>query len=104
MTLDLRLAPMAAVTNAPFRLIARECGAGPLTSEEIDARALVAGHAKTLELTRGPPGERPIAMQLLGADPDVLAEAARRLEALGAHAGGLNQGRPAAKSVAARQG
>src|SRR5438046_2832963 len=38
-TLDLRLAPMAAVTNAPFRLVARECGAGLLTSEEIDARA-----------------------------------------------------------------
>src|SRR3990167_9619653 len=77
MTLDLRLAPMAAVTNAPFRLVARECGAGPLTSEEIDARALVAGNARTLELTRVLPGERPIAMQLLGADPDVLAEAAR---------------------------
>ena len=36
-SLDLRLAPMAAVTNAPFRLIARECGAGWLTSEELDA-------------------------------------------------------------------
>ncbi|MBI4271736.1 MAG: tRNA-dihydrouridine synthase, partial [Candidatus Rokubacteria bacterium] len=84
MTLDLRLAPMAAVTNAPFRLVARECGAGPLTSEEIDVRALVAGNARTLELTRVLPGERPIAMQLLGADPDVLAEAARRLEAAGA--------------------
>ena len=38
--IDLRLAPMAAVTNVPFRLIARECGAGLLTSEEIDARGV----------------------------------------------------------------
>lgn len=37
MLLDLRLAPMAGVTNAPFRLVARECGAGLLTSELIDA-------------------------------------------------------------------
>jgi len=103
-TLDLRLAPMAAVTNAPFRLVARECGAGPLTSEEIDARALVAGSARTLELTRGLPGERPLAMQLLGADADVLAEAARRLEAAGADAIDLNMGCPVAKVVAKGQG
>src|SRR5437764_1166863 len=83
MTLDLRLAPMAAVTNAPFRLVARECGAGPLTSEEIDARGLVEGSARTAELARSLPEERPIAMQLLGADGDVLAEAAPRLEAAG---------------------
>ena len=104
MTLDLRLAPMAAVTNAPFRLVARECGAGPLTSEEIDARALVAGNARTLELTRVLPGEQPVAMQLLGADPDVLAEAARRLEAAGADAIDLNMGCPVAKVVAKGQG
>ena len=104
MTLDLRLAPMAAVTNAPFRLVARECGAGLLTSEEIDARALVAGSARTLELARYLPGEPPIALQLLGADPDVLAEAARRLEALGADAVDLNMGCPVAKIVAKGQG
>ncbi|MBI2492167.1 MAG: tRNA dihydrouridine synthase DusB [Candidatus Rokubacteria bacterium] len=104
MTLDLRLAPMAAVTNAPFRLVARECGGGLLTSEEIDARALVAGSARTLELARYLPGERPIALQLLGADPDVLAEAARRLEALGADAVDLNMGCPVAKIVAKGQG
>ena len=104
MTLDLRLAPMAAVTNAPFRLVARECGSGLLTSEEIDARALVAGSVRTLELARYLPGERPIALQLLGADPDVLAEAARRLEALGADAVDLNMGCPVAKIVAKGQG
>lgn len=104
MTLDLRLAPMAAVTNAPFRLIARECGAGLLTSEEIDARALVEGNARTRDLARYLPEEHPIAMQLLGADPDVLAEAARRLEAEGADAIDLNMGCPVAKIVAKGQG
>jgi len=102
--IDLRLAPMAAVTNTPFRLICRECGAGPLTNEELDARALLQGSARTLEMTRFLPEERPIAMQLLGSDPDVLAEAARRLEATGADAIDLNMGCPVAKIVGKGQG
>src|SRR5207245_8788872 len=95
---------MAAVTNAPFRLVARECGAGVLTSEEIDARALVQGNGHTVALARYLPEEHPIAMQLLGADPDVLAEAARRLEAAGADAIDLNMGCPVAKIVSKGQG
>ena len=95
---------MAGVTNAPFRLVARECGAGLLTSEEIDARALVADNAHTREIVRYLPQEHLLAMQLLGADPDVLAEAARRLEAAGADAIDLNMGCPVAKIVAKGQG
>src|SRR6267142_3546907 len=102
--IDLRLAPMAAVTNTPFRLVCRESGAGPLTNEEIDARALLQGSARTVEMTRFLPEERPIAMQLLGSDPDVLAEAARRLEAAGADAIDLNMGCPVAKIVGKGQG
>src|SRR3989441_9943935 len=102
--MDLRLAPMAGVTNAPFRLVCREAGAGLLTSEEIDARALVEGNARTQLIARYLPEERPLAMQLLGADPDVLAEAARRLEAAGADAIDLNMGCPVAKIVAKGQG
>ena len=102
--IDLRLAPMAAVTNTPFRLICRECGAGPLTNEELDARALLQGSARTVEMTRFLPEERPIAMQLLGSDPDVLAEAARRLEAVGADVIDLNMGCPVAKIVSKGQG
>jgi len=104
MGLDVRLAPMAGVTNAPFRLVARECGAGMLTSEEIDARALLADNARTREIARHLPEEHPLAMQLLGADPDVLAEAARRLEAAGADAVDLNMGCPVPKIVAKGQG
>jgi tRNA-dihydrouridine synthase B len=102
--IDLRLAPMAAVTNVPFRLIARECGAGRLTSEEIDARGFLEGSARTAEFARFLPEEHPIALQLLGADPDVLAEAARRLEATGADAIDLNMGCPVAKIVTKGQG
>jgi len=102
--LDLRLAPMAGVTNTPFRLIARACGAGLLTSEELDARALVEGSLRTELLARYLPEERPLAVQLLGADPDVLAEAARRLEARGADAIDLNMGCPVPKIVAKGQG
>src|SRR5207249_2575272 len=103
-SLDLRLAPMAGVTNAPFRLVCRECGAGPLTSEEIDARALVEGNARTQVIAHCLPEERPIAFQLLGGDPDVLAEAARRLAATGADGIDLNMGCPVSKIVANGQG
>jgi nifR3 family TIM-barrel protein len=95
---------MAGVTNAPFRLVARECGAGLLTSEEIDARALVGGNLKTAVMARYLPEEHPIAFQLLGADPAVLAEAARRLEAVGADAIDLNMGCPVPKVVGKGQG
>jgi nifR3 family TIM-barrel protein len=104
MSLDLRLAPMAGVTNAPFRLVCREAGAGILTSEEIDARALVLGNVRTATLARYLPEERPLVMQLLGSDPDLLAEAARRLEAAGADGIDLNMGCPVAKIVAKGEG
>ena len=103
-TLNLRLAPMAGATNAPFRLVARACGAGLLTSEELDARALVEGNARTQVLAQYLPQEHPLAFQLLGGDPDVLAEGARRLEAAGADAIDLNMGCPVAKVVAKGHG
>ncbi len=95
---------MAAVTNAPFRLVARECGAGRLTSEELDARAVLHDNAKTWDLARFLPGERPISLQLLGGDPDILAEAARTLEATGADGIDFNMGCPVPKIVSKGQG
>jgi tRNA-dihydrouridine synthase B len=90
---------MAGITNAPFRLVCRESGAGRLTTEEIDAHAYVRDNGKTEMLTRYLPGERPLVMQLLGCDPDMLAEAARRLEATGADGIDLNMGCPVRKIV-----
>jgi tRNA-dihydrouridine synthase B len=92
-----RLAPMAGVTNAPFRLVARECGSGLTTSEEMDAAALLTGHPHAHDIAAYYPEERPLAMQLLGKDPDLLARAAERCQALGADIVDLNMGCPTPK-------
>jgi len=77
------LAPMAGVTNYPFRTLCRRYGAGLYVSEMITARALVIGNPKTLRLAGFGPEERPRSLQLYGVDPDSLGEAARRLVAEG---------------------
>ena len=73
------LAPMAGVTNAPFRTLCRRFGAGLYVSEMITARPLVEGHPKTLRLAGFGPGERPRSLQLYGVDPHYLGEAVARL-------------------------
>jgi nifR3 family TIM-barrel protein len=73
------LAPMAGVTNAPFRELCRRFGAGLYVSEMITARALVEGNAKTERLAGFAPGERPRSLQLYGIDPDYLRRAVARL-------------------------
>jgi nifR3 family TIM-barrel protein len=69
------LAPMAGVTNAPFRRLCREYGAGLYVSEMIGARGLVEGNEKTLDLARFTEDERPRSIQLYGTDPGSLGEA-----------------------------
>src|SRR5262249_56779728 len=91
------LAPMAAISNAPFRLIARECGSGLTTTEEIDAFAILMDTPRAGEMTAYYPQERPLAMQLLGCDPDALARAAARCQELGADIVDLNMGCPMRK-------
>ncbi len=92
-----RLAPMAGITNAPFRLIARECGSGLTTTEEMDAAALLTNHLHADAIAAYYPEERPLAMQLLGKDPEILARAAERCQALGADIVDLNMGCPVPK-------
>ncbi|MFZ0013339.1 MAG: tRNA dihydrouridine synthase DusB [Acidimicrobiia bacterium] len=69
------LAPMAGVTNAPFRRLCREFGAGLYVSEMIGARGLVERSEKTLALARFDPDEVPRSIQLYGTDPGALGEA-----------------------------
>src|SRR5205823_6377006 len=73
------LAPMAGVTNYPFRSICKEFGAGLYVSEMINARPLVDGRDKTLKLADFGPGELPRSLQLYGTDPYYVAEAVKRL-------------------------
>lgn len=73
------LAPMAGVTNAPFRAICRRFGAGLYVSEMITARAFVEGHRKTRRLASFGPDEKPRSLQLYGVEPASLGEAARIL-------------------------
>lgn len=73
------LAPMAGVTNAPFRSLCRRFGAGLYVSEMITARALVEGNARTLRLAEFAPDEKPRSLQLYGVDPIVVGEAVARL-------------------------
>jgi nifR3 family TIM-barrel protein len=73
------LAPMAGVTNYPFRAVCREFGAGLYVSEMINARPLVDGREKTLKLADFGPDEAPRSLQLYGTDPYYVAEAVKRL-------------------------
>jgi len=69
------LAPMAGITNHPFRRLCREFGAGLYVSEMITARALVERNAKTLKLSGFDPEEEPRSLQLYGTDPRYVGEA-----------------------------
>lgn len=73
------LAPMAGVTNYPFRTLCRRFGAGLYVSEMITARPLVEGNAKTLKLADFGPEETPRSLQLYGVDPHYVGEAVKRL-------------------------
>jgi nifR3 family TIM-barrel protein len=73
------LAPMAGITNAPFRRLCRGFGAGLYVSEMITARALVERNEKTLRLSEFDPDESPRSLQLYGVDPHYVGEAVRFL-------------------------
>jgi nifR3 family TIM-barrel protein len=73
------LAPMAGVTNYPFRSICRRFGAGLYVSEMITARPLVEGNQKTLKIADFGEREEPRSLQLYGVDPYYVGEAVRRL-------------------------
>jgi nifR3 family TIM-barrel protein len=73
------LAPMAGVTNPPFRTLCRRFGAGLYVSEMITARALVEGNRKTLLLASFAPDETTRSLQLYGVDPHYVGEAVRLL-------------------------
>jgi tRNA-dihydrouridine synthase len=96
---NLVLAPMAGVSNLPFRLIAREAGAAMGVSETISAKGLVMGGRKTRELLATSAREAPVAFQLFGSEPDVLGRACHLLEEDGVEWIDLNVGCPVKKFI-----
>ena len=94
----LRLAPMAGVTNSPFREICILNNSGFVTSEEIDATSLVYDKSiRTKEIASFNINEKPIALQLLGCDEKIMSEASIILQQMGADIIDINMGCPVPK-------
>jgi tRNA-dihydrouridine synthase B len=70
------LAPMAGITDFPFRMICRELGAGLVFSEMVSVEALIRDHKRTHGMLRSDPAERPVVFQIFGSKPASMAEAA----------------------------
>src|SRR2546428_12296412 len=90
---------MAGVTDAPFRKIAREFGAGLACTEMISSEALVRQHRESSRLMDLRWDQRPVSVQLMGGDPGVMAQAARMAEEAGADIVDINMGCPVPKVV-----
>ena len=93
------LAPMAGVTDLPFRLLCKEQGAGLLCMEMISAKALRYKNKNTKALLAIDPREYPVSLQLFGEDPDIISEQAKRIEELPFQILDINMGCPVPKIV-----
>ncbi len=91
------MAPMAGITNLPFRLLVRRLGAGLVTTEMVSAVGLTMGHGKTLRYLQSRPEEKPLSVQLFGTAPDIMARAAQIAVDAGADIIDINMGCPVAK-------
>ena len=93
------LAPMAGVTDLPFRLLCREQGAGLLCMEMVSAKAIQYNNKNTKALLEIHPAEPPVSLQLFGSEPDVISEIAKRIEELPFSILDINMGCPVPKIV-----
>ena len=99
------LAPMAGVTDTAYRILARELGCPLVYSEMVSDKGINYRNGHTLEMLHTEPAERPIAMQLFGAEPESVARAAQYVESLGcADILDFNMGCPAPKVVKNHEG
>ncbi len=94
---NLLLAPMAGITDSPFRVLCLKGGAGIVCAEMVSAHALHYGNAKSGRMLQVNPKEHPVSMQIFGSDEATIAEAARNAEAQGADIVDLNAGCPVKK-------
>jgi len=105
-TLDnnLILAPMAGVTDLPFRLLCREMGVGLVCMEMVSAKAIYYNNKNTEALLEVHPEERPSSLQLFGSDPKILSEMAKRIEERPFDILDFNMGCPVPKVVNNHEG
>lgn len=93
------LAPMAGVTDLPFRLLCKEQGAGLLCMEMVSAKAIQYNNKNTKALLEIHPEEMPVSLQLFGSDPDIISEIAKQIEELPFAILDINMGCPVPKIV-----
>ncbi len=93
------LAPMAGVTDLPFRLLCKEMGCGMLYTEMVSAKAILYNNKNTEELLKVTPQENPISVQLFGSDPQIMADIAKRIEERPFDCIDVNMGCPVPKVV-----
>lgn len=93
------LAPMAGVSDLPFRLLCREQGAGMVCTEMVSAKAISFGNKNTAALMEISPQERPVSLQLFGSDPDIISEVAASIEEQPFDILDINMGCPVPKVV-----
>jgi len=93
------LAPLAGVTNLPFRLVARRLGCSLCFTEMISANGLIRESAQTLEYLKTSPEDRPLGVQLFGADPRVMARAAAMIAGQNPALIDINMGCPVKKVI-----
>jgi tRNA-dihydrouridine synthase B len=93
------LAPMAGVTDLPFRLLVKEMGCGLVYTEMVSDKGLIYQNEHTLDMLRIDDGERPVALQIFGSEPEPMAKAAKIVEKAGADIVDINMGCPTLKIV-----
>jgi len=93
------LAPMAGVTDLPFRLLCKEQGCGLVYTEMVSAKGLYYENQKTEKLLQIDEREKPIAVQIFGSDPDIMADVAAEAASTGASIIDINMGCPTPKIV-----
>lgn len=93
------LAPMAGVTDLPFRLLCKEQGCGLVYTEMVSAKGIYYNNKNTNILLEVKEEERPVSLQLFGSDPDIISEMAKRIEHLNFDILDINMGCPVPKVV-----
>lgn len=91
------LAPMAGVTDAPFRLLCKEKGCGLVYTEMVSAKGLYYNDEKSFKIAKINDDERPVAIQIFGSDPGIMAEIAKKLEEYEPDIIDINMGCPTPK-------